>query len=251
MVDNTDNQTQSTADDQVAQDNQTSTTADENQPTANTLEKTPENLSSSRQVFSNQQADVAQQIFDNKPNSSKKLVLVLTLLLIVLTSTAVGVFAIQNYTQPNDQLTKEQASSAVPPAQIQEQSGSETAQLIAECDDFPDMLESCTKYSCQFTHPLTGEQMTREIKGINNDKCVYTEQMPNDGVMDCQYTSEMRTVVASYYKDLEDSESFTTETSAELSSETQVNTTYKIDDKEVDNPLQEALDTGQCVVSGY
>ncbi len=123
-------------------------------------------------------------------------------------------------------------------------------ELAANCDAFPDMLTSCTKYKCQFIHPFTGEDMKREILGIIDGKCNYIEQMPNSGQMECKYTESFRKVVAQYYRDIEYAESIGFEIDIDLGSEEQV-TKYTIDGKEVANPLQEATDTGICIISGY
>ncbi len=122
-------------------------------------------------------------------------------------------------------------------------------QLAANCDAFPDMLNSCTKYKCQFIHPFTGEAMEREVLGIIDGKCNYVEQMPNGGQMECKYTESLRKAAAQYYKDLVAAESSEFEMNINLGSEPE--TKYTIDGKEVENPLQEALDTGVCIISGY
>jgi hypothetical protein len=122
--------------------------------------------------------------------------------------------------------------------------------LELNCDSFPDKLLTCTKYKCQFLHPFTGENMTKEILGIINRECNYVEQMPNNGKMECNYTESVRKAVAQYYKDAAKAESVGTSVQADLGSgDTQ--TTYTIDGKQVENPLQEAMTNGQCVISGY
>lgn len=120
--------------------------------------------------------------------------------------------------------------------------------LDENCDAFTNNLNSCTKYKCQFTHPFTGELMIKEILGISENKCGYVEEMPNNGEMNCEYTEDMRKAAAQYYVDLE-SGSFGVEINGTLGGDTQIK--YTIDGKEVDNPLQEALDNGQCTISGY
>ena len=141
----------------------------------------------------------------------------------------------------------------------QEQKESETVQedaqpkevsLDANCDAFPEKLDSCTKYKCQFTHPMTGETMEKEILGIIDGKCNYVEQMPNNGLMECKYTDSMRKAAAKYYEDVAAAESSGTSVKADLGSG-EVETKYTIDGKEVSNPLQEAMTNGQCIISGY
>jgi len=123
-------------------------------------------------------------------------------------------------------------------------------QLAANCDAFPDMLSSCTKYKCQFIHPLTEETMEKEILGMIDGKCNYVEQMPGDGKMECKYTESVRKTAAQYYKDIEEAESSTFETNINLGTGEQ-KTKYTIDGKEVENPMQEAIDTGICIILGY
>lgn len=122
--------------------------------------------------------------------------------------------------------------------------------LDLNCDAFPDKLDSCTEYKCQFVHPFTGENMTKEILGIIDEKCNYVEQMPNNGKMECKYLESMRKAAAQYYKDVAGAESTGVEVNASLVSG-EVKTRYTIDGKEVANPLEEAMNDGQCVISGY
>ena len=121
------------------------------------------------------------------------------------------------------------------------------------CDIFPNKLDSCTEYKCQFTHPLTGDLLTKEILGLTNDgKCNYIEEMPNSGKMECEYTESIRKAIVQYYEDLSNAESAGLNASIKFGTTgTEVETTYTLDGKEVENPLQEVLNNGQCVISGY
>jgi hypothetical protein len=127
---------------------------------------------------------------------------------------------------------------------------------VAEGDDqnqeitFADNLRDCNAYKMTFKHLLTGEDMEKEIIGIVDGKCLYVEQMPNNGKMECKYTEEERVVAAQYYKDMALAESGEFEVSIDAGSGEQ-NTTYKINDKEVENPLQEFMNTGVCDITGY
>ena len=134
---------------------------------------------------------------------------------------------------------------------IKEVQGNEPSETdLADCDTFPDKLDACEPFSCKFEHPFTGEMMEKEVIGLVNSKCQYTEEMPNNGKMDCEYTESMRKAAAQYYRDVATAESVGTSVNADLGSG-DVETTYTIDGKEVENPLQEAMDAGQCVISGY
>ncbi|MCX6794663.1 MAG: hypothetical protein NTY31_01560 [Candidatus Falkowbacteria bacterium] len=115
---------------------------------------------------------------------------------------------------------------------------------------FADKLNSCTKYKITFKHPITGEILEKEVLGIVSGKCDYVEQMPNGGKMECKYSEGERMVAAQYYKDVATAESAGTSVNANSGSGEQ-KTTYTINGKVVDNPLQEAMNTGVCVISGY
>lgn len=119
---------------------------------------------------------------------------------------------------------------------------------MPNCDALPEKLDSCEKFACEIEHPFSGEMVKREIVGLKNSKCEYKEEMPNGGEMNCQYPLELRKAVAQYYRDIAKAES--QEVNITFSSEGQ-NITYLINSKQVENPLQEALDTGACVISGY
>lgn len=118
--------------------------------------------------------------------------------------------------------------------------------VATNCDAFPDKLSSCTKYKCQFVHPFTGETMQKEITGIVGGECNYVEQMPNNGELECNYTTSQRTAAAQYYKDVAAAESTGTSMNLNLGSGEQ-KITYTIDGKEVENPLQTFFTDGTCV----
>ena len=111
-------------------------------------------------------------------------------------------------------------------------------------------MSSCTKYKTTFKHPLTGETLEKEVLGIISGKCDYFEQMPNGGKMECKYSESERMAAAQYYKDVATAESAGTSVNANLGSGEQ-KTTYTINGKVVDNPLQEFMNSGVCVITGY
>ena len=113
---------------------------------------------------------------------------------------------------------------------------SPAAGSVAEGVDFSQKLKSCSPETCAVTHPLTQEKTERRIVGYSEGKCTYIEQMPNGGKMEYAYSDTMRKAVVQYYRDLQKGGA---------------GKSYKIDGKEVTNPLQEALDVGQCKVLGY
>ena len=122
------------------------------------------------------------------------------------------------------------------------------AELPLSCEDFPDYLDLCTPYKCQFSHPFTGETMVKAVVGEKAGICIYVEEMPNAGQMNCRYNPELRTAIAQYYRDV--AAARTTDVDVQVT-EDRIRATYRIDGKEVENPLQEAMSNGQCEILGY
>jgi len=141
--------------------------------------------------------------------------------------------------------TGQPTETTTPTKQPAEQSQPQSPEII-----FTDKLSSCTAYKTTFKHPFTGDMLEKEILGIVNGKCDYVEQMPNGGKLECKYTESERKAVAQYYKDVATAESVGTSVNANLGSGEQ-KTTYTINGKVVENPLQEAMSSGGCVISGY
>jgi hypothetical protein len=117
--------------------------------------------------------------------------------------------------------------------------------LIGTCGDFADKLATCTKYSCEFEHPYSGESMVRRISGLISDKCRYIEEMPENQQMQCNYTDSLRAAVSEYHKDLLGVGIVVTSVTL---GEGALVKTYTVDGQEVTNPAQHALTIGECVV---
>ena len=141
---------------------------------------------------------------------------------------------------------------------ISEQKASDVAQSVVpekvvassnSCDAFPDKLESCSVFKCQFIHPLSSVSMKKEITGLVNGKCHYIEEMPNNGRMECNYEESFRKAVAQYYRDVDTASSSETNLSWKYGEASEIK--YFVNGKEVVNPLQEASDTGVCLIYGY
>jgi hypothetical protein len=148
-----------------------------------------------------------------------------------------------------NQTPTETPSESLIPQQPSEQPTPQTQPQNPEIV-FADKLSSCAKYKATLKHPLTGDMLEKEILGVVGDKCNYIEQMPNGGKMECKYSESESMVVAQYYKDVANAESVGTSFSADLGREEQ-KATYTINGKVVDNPLQEVMTSGACVISGY
>ena len=92
--------------------------------------------------------------------------------------------------------------------------------------------------------------MEREVIGMTGDKCKYVEQMPGDMEMVCEYTEDMRNAMADMYELLDSGASMGTSSSTDMGAG-ETTTTYTIDGKEVENPLEEAINSGQCTIPTY
>lgn len=123
------------------------------------------------------------------------------------------------------------------------------------CDLLADNLQSCTPFKCQALHPFTNTFMQKEIVGLVETKCLYRDQMPNNGLMECKFSESTRLAMAkSFQTEIEamsSGKSMESSLSVDLvTGESQ--TTHSIDGQVVtDNPLQTALTDGTCVITGY
>ncbi|WP_234571285.1 hypothetical protein [Rhodohalobacter sp. 614A] len=115
--------------------------------------------------------------------------------------------------------------------------------------ELADNLETCSAFTQEFEHPFTGDTLERNITKTSDAECTLTESMPNGFLMTCTFSEAARKSVASYYRDLSGADSFGTQTSQSLDESGEQTTTYTINGKEVENPLQESMENGTCVVS--
>lgn len=121
--------------------------------------------------------------------------------------------------------------------------------ITEDCARYGDMLFSCTPHRCRFSNPLTNEYLVRSIIGLTEGRCVTLDEMPNRGKMECSFTDAMRAAASQYFKDIETAGSIGMLAAITSGGRTGVN--YTIDGKQVENPMQEALSQGQCIMSGY
>jgi len=125
--------------------------------------------------------------------------------------------------------------------EVPEKAATEEAGEGASTAGLPHHLEECTAYSETFTHPMTGDELNKEVMGLDEDGlCKYKEEMPNGGLMECKFSKETRLVMAQYYKN-----------EARYSSFAGIKITYKLNGKTVENPLDVVMNNGDCTISGY
>lgn len=121
--------------------------------------------------------------------------------------------------------------------------------FAAECDDYAKNLKTCSPFKCKFKHPFGGQEMEKQIIGMQSGKCKTTEAMPNKGRMDCSFSPEMQSAVAKEIESLAASKSTDSHTS--FRSDGKAESTNTIDGKVMKSALQEAMNNGQCVILGY
>ena len=122
--------------------------------------------------------------------------------------------------------------------------------ITNDCSAFPDKLERCDTCECEFKHPFTGEIMKRRIVGEEGGKCLYIEEMPNGGRMECRFSPDQRKAAAQYYRATLSAKSIRTRSKIDPSTGKTIATTI-VDGKEIRNVLMEALNNGDCVILGY
>jgi hypothetical protein len=136
---------------------------------------------------------------------------------------------------------------------VQAQSGSAPATAPSpECPDYASKLDSCSPYTCSFTHPMTGGKLERTIIGLTGSNCVTTESMPGKHKMQCEYPPAMRKAVAAFFRETQATEASgkTIGGKATTNKDGKLQSTTTVDGKPVVNPLQEALESGACKIGG-
>lgn len=125
---------------------------------------------------------------------------------------------------------------------------SQPAEAPADLELFFTKLSECIPVEMKFLHPYTKTELEKEILGIMDGKCLYVEELPDSGRMECRLTEPVRTAMVAYYRDVLESGSSGTSYNVTLEG---TKIMYTINDVAVENPVQTALDSGECVVTGY
>jgi hypothetical protein len=92
-----------------------------------------------------------------------------------------------------------------------------------ECKLLSEKFVGCEPYTCDFTHPMKGEKLTRTIDGTIDGTCRYREMMPENMKLECRFPEEMQIVMAQYYQKVMKGE-------------------------ETENLIQKALNNKQCYI---
>jgi hypothetical protein len=112
-------------------------------------------------------------------------------------------------------------------------------QSESNCDNLPEKLKTCEQFSCQVTSPLATK--THTVEGMQDGRCVYSEEIPNFLDVQCNLTRDYQDAIAQYY-------------SNELlryndPNSDQLKETFTIKGKEVRNPLESSLVDGDCLLA--
>ncbi len=138
---------------------------------------------------------------------------------------------------------------------------------INKCQNLPERLEQCLPYTCKMSHPLFGIFIIdHTISGMKDGKCNYEQTMPNKGLMTCNLSVEQRNNFAQLNRDMFSGKSIESKYSTDMEGAgkwnsdgktksyakvTKKKSSYKVDGKETKNMMNEALENGDCVVTGY
>ena len=113
-------------------------------------------------------------------------------------------------------------------------------------------IQDCTAIVQAYVHPWTGEKLERRITGMKNGTCNYVVTMPKGGKMDCRFPPGKLKDIADYFHNSTRYKNARVKSSTRFVEGKQVTKNrYFIEGKEIRNPMQESLDSGECVVSGY
>ncbi|MBP7843017.1 hypothetical protein KA017_03355 [Candidatus Woesebacteria bacterium] len=135
---------------------------------------------------------------------------------------------------------------------MEEQLDQLTKELLVVATKIGQNITSCTPTKLEFTHIFDGKKYIKEIVGRQEDKCYYTESMPNNGKLDCYFSDQQTQAIAEYTNKLVETTTIESATHVDLGpDESSSQTVEKLDGVEVINPWNTALQDGSCVVSGY
>jgi hypothetical protein len=117
-----------------------------------------------------------------------------------------------------------------------------------DCKTYAEKLENCTAFTCEYSHPMFKQVMKKSIVGIKNGKCETTEEMPNNGRLDCLLSPQSQKGIVKQLKEAS-SQPVTGDTKVRMNLNSGSTT---VNGKSVDSdPLNTAMSNGECRVSGY
>ena len=119
-------------------------------------------------------------------------------------------------------------------------------------EGFPGAIYNCSAFEETFAHPITSEPMRREVHGVVGGRCHYEEEMPASGRMICHYSLERLTSLATYHSNYELYDRLEPVTRNEfVAGQAITTTTWELDGRPYEHPVDAAMTAGECVVMGY
>ena len=118
-------------------------------------------------------------------------------------------------------------------------------------------LENGLPYCGSFVYPFTEDTLCRTIVGLKKGICVYIEEMPDSGKMICNYKEKDLKKMAMYYRLISKAapSSVNVKLFTGVTPDGQptfiTNKVYMLDGKQIENPLAECFQNGDCKIEGY
>ncbi len=125
--------------------------------------------------------------------------------------------------------------------------------LVDEVEDkIGKNIVACTPTQLEFTHPFDEQTHVKEILGMMNGLCAYTESMPNGGRLDCQFNAAQQEAIQEYSEKAASATSIKISSKVSLSPSGSTTDNTEIHDGEsVENPWNMFYTDGTCEISGY
>ena len=119
-------------------------------------------------------------------------------------------------------------------------------------EGFPGAIYNCSAFEGTFAHPITSEPMRRQVYGVVGGRCHYEEEMPASGRMICHYSLERLTSLATYHSNYELYDRLEPVSRNEfIAGEAITTTSWTLDGRPYEHPIDAAMTAGECVVRGY
>lgn len=156
--------------------------------------------------------------------------------IVVAVASAAGTYAALTVAYPREDETPKKTTAEKTDA------GTDTKQstYLVDQKKYAEALAACTPMSITYAHPLTGEDVTRTIVGVIEEKCQTTEEMPNDGLMTCNFDTVQQQKAAQYYEAVAAGSDI-------VSADENGTTVTRVDGEVVDY----GIDMNACVTTGY
>lgn len=114
-------------------------------------------------------------------------------------------------------------------------------------EDLAEHIGECKPFGELAVNPYTGDSLWREIEGVRDGRCVYTEDLPRNQRLTCRYELSRLPRIAEFYAHPERYENLDVSMRSQLVGGKMVTTAvYSRNGEPVDHPLADVFDTGEC-----